>query len=101
MITSVTTVFIAVLLNQCISSYLQRQSHKSTTSRNAVDFSGARAHLRWTDVNWKSVLWPDHILDCFHKPWTLCLQGLRGKEPSRLLPVLTSKDSICDGVGVC
>ena len=57
------------------------------------------SEMDWRKVEKWAVVW--RVSDCFHKSWTSCPPGERGKEPSRLPPAQSLKDSICDGIGVC
>ena len=38
---------------------MQSKSHSSTNTQKRRRLLWARAHLRWTDAKWKSVLWSD------------------------------------------
>ena len=58
----------------------------------------AQNHLRWTERQWKRVLWSDKsAFQHFRKSGSMCQ---RWKRPSRLLPMKSAKTSLCDGMGV-
>ena len=58
----------------------------------------ARSHLRWTERQWKRVLWSDEsIFQRFLGENYTCQ---RWKRLSRLLPTKGAKTSLCDGMGV-
>ena len=51
---------------------MQSESPISTTPRIATGYCWAPAHLRWTDKQWKSVLWSD-VLEQHMLPSEQCL----------------------------